>query len=78
MELFFITGFGKSGTTWLQHALNKKKEIVCRGEGRFVAGFKNIYLIKVTVPKVFKGPPSLFPMDSPSQTEPSSKAALIL
>jgi hypothetical protein len=43
IEIFFLTGFGKSGTTWMQHVLNKKKEIVCRGEGRFVAGFRDIY-----------------------------------
>lgn len=34
-SIFFIVGFGKSGTTWLQHALDGHPDISCRGEGHF-------------------------------------------
>lgn len=34
-ELFFIGGFNKSGTTWLQVMLNAHPDIVCGGEGHF-------------------------------------------
>jgi len=33
-SLFFVLGVPKSGTTWLQHALNAHPEIVCKGEGK--------------------------------------------
>ena len=33
--IFFIVGFGKSGTTWLQHLLDGHPDISCRGEGHF-------------------------------------------
>lgn len=33
-SLFFVLGVPKSGTTWLQHALNAHPEVVCKGEGK--------------------------------------------
>lgn len=33
--IFFVTGAGKSGTTWLSGILNAHPEILCEGEGRF-------------------------------------------
>lgn len=35
--VFFITGLGKSGTSWLMRTLDGHPEILCRGEGRFFA-----------------------------------------
>ncbi|HYQ85440.1 MAG TPA: hypothetical protein VEP28_15795, partial [Rubrobacter sp.] len=33
--VFFVTGVGKSGTSWLMRTLDGHPEILCRGEGRF-------------------------------------------
>lgn len=34
-SLFFVLGAPKSGTTWLQVALDRHPEITCKGEGKF-------------------------------------------
>jgi hypothetical protein len=34
-QVFFIVGYGKSGTTWLRTLLNAHPEVLCKGEGRF-------------------------------------------
>jgi hypothetical protein len=34
-QVFFIVGYGKSGTTWLKTLLNAHPEVLCKGEGRF-------------------------------------------
>ena len=34
-EIFFIVGLTRSGTTWLQHALDAHPEVRCNGEGHF-------------------------------------------
>ena len=36
MQLFFIVGAQKSGTTWLQKSLNSIDGIHCMGEGHFI------------------------------------------
>jgi hypothetical protein len=36
--VFFVTGVGKSGTSWLMRMLDGHPEILCKGEGRFFAG----------------------------------------
>ena len=36
MQLFFIVGAQKSGTTWLQKSLNSIEGIHCLGEGHFI------------------------------------------
>jgi hypothetical protein len=36
-ELFFVVGSPRSGTTWVQRALNAHPEISCSGEGHFFA-----------------------------------------
>ena len=36
MQLFFIVGAQKSGTTWLQKSLNSIDGIHCLGEGHFI------------------------------------------
>lgn len=33
--LFFALGVPKSGTTWIERALNAHPEVVCKGEGKF-------------------------------------------
>ncbi len=35
MPIFFVTGLGKSGTSWLMRTLDSHPEVMCRGEGRF-------------------------------------------
>src|SRR5215204_4110862 len=35
--VFFVTGVGKSGTSWLMRMLDSHPEILCKGEGRFFA-----------------------------------------
>jgi hypothetical protein len=37
-RLFFVGGQGKSGTTWVESALNAHPEISCRGEGHLFNG----------------------------------------
>lgn len=34
-DLFFVIGAPKSGTTWLEKALDAHPEVACRGEGKF-------------------------------------------
>lgn len=34
-DLFFVSGFDKSGTTWLMNLLNSHPQLVCRGSGQF-------------------------------------------
>lgn len=34
-DLFFVLGAPKSGTTWLELALNTHPEVLCKGEGKF-------------------------------------------
>lgn len=43
MDLFFITGLPKTGSSWLMNMLNDVPGIKCMGEGRFFSsGIKNI------------------------------------
>jgi len=35
--VFFVTGLGKSGTSWLMRTLDGHPEVLCKGEGRFFA-----------------------------------------
>ncbi|HWI45457.1 MAG TPA: hypothetical protein VNT12_04725, partial [Rubrobacter sp.] len=35
--VFFVTGVGKSGTSWLMRTLDGHPDILCKGEGRFFA-----------------------------------------
>jgi len=41
-EFFFVLGAPKSGTTWLQKALNAHSQVVCVGEGHFVDKFVSL------------------------------------
>ena len=36
MQIFFIVGAQKSGTTWLQRSLNSMEGVHCLGEGHFI------------------------------------------
>lgn len=40
-QLFFVSGAPKSGTTWLQKALDAHPQIICAGEGHFMDKFAN-------------------------------------
>ena len=35
LPIFFVVGYGKSGTSWLMNLLDDHPAILCRGEGRF-------------------------------------------
>lgn len=39
MNLFFVCGAPKSGTTWLQRILDAHPEVCCSGEGHFISRF---------------------------------------
>lgn len=39
MNVFFVCGAPKSGTTWLQRVLDAHPEVVCSGEGHFITRF---------------------------------------
>ena len=39
---FFVLGLPKSGTTWVQKALDAHPQLVCRGEGKFMAFRKEL------------------------------------
>lgn len=39
-QLFFITGFDKSGTTWLQKMFNTHPQLFCQGSGQFFNFFE--------------------------------------
>jgi hypothetical protein len=51
MTVFFIVGYGKSGTTWLVNTLNTHPEILCKGEGRF---FER-HFVRVVPPEDLQG-----------------------
>src|SRR5262245_42404392 len=39
-SLIYVTGFDKSGTTWLMQLLNDHPQVVCRGSGQFFNYYK--------------------------------------
>ncbi|WP_374471764.1 sulfotransferase [Phenylobacterium sp.] len=39
MNVFFVCGAPKSGTTWLQRVLDAHPEVMCSGEGHFIGRF---------------------------------------
>jgi hypothetical protein len=39
VNIFFVCGAPKSGTTWLQRILDAHPEVVCSGEGHFISRF---------------------------------------
>ena len=39
LNVFFVCGAPKSGTTWLQHILDAHPEVTCSGEGHFIQRF---------------------------------------
>lgn len=39
MNVFFVCGAPKSGTTWLQRILDAHPQVVCGGEGHFISRF---------------------------------------
>lgn len=39
---FFVLGLPKSGTTWVQKALDAHPQLICRGEGKFMAFRKEL------------------------------------
>ena len=39
---FFVLGVPKSGTTWVQKALDSHPQLLCRGEGKFMTFRKEL------------------------------------
>lgn len=72
MQVFFVCGAPKSGTTWLQRILDAHPELACSGEGHFaerfaapVAQVVNDYnrLLQLETEQVYQGRPYYRPVD---------------
>lgn len=72
MQVFFVCGAPKSGTTWLQRILDAHPEVCCSGEGHFVhrwaeplSRLMNAYnrLLSVDAEALFDGEPVYPPID---------------
>jgi len=72
LNVFFVCGAPKSGTTWLQSVLDAHPEVCCSGEGHFVQRFSlpaaqmiNTYntQLGVEAEQVYEGRPSYQPVD---------------
>jgi sulfotransferase family protein len=71
VQLFFVSGAPKSGTTWLQRVLDAHPDVVCSGEGHFVeqvitplVKLKNDFNAKLQMDseRVFEGKPYYEPL----------------
>jgi hypothetical protein len=71
VNLFFVCGAPKSGTTWLQRILDAHPEVCCSGEGHFITRFSgplatvmNDYNreLKVEAQQVYEGSPYYAPV----------------
>ncbi|SEQ34820.1 Sulfotransferase family protein [Faunimonas pinastri] len=71
VQIFFVSGAPKSGTTWLQKLLDAHPEIVCSGEGHFVEklaaplmNVRNEYNrhMQLVAERVYQGKPYYQPM----------------
>ncbi|HEX3699935.1 MAG TPA: sulfotransferase [Phenylobacterium sp.] len=72
MNIFFVCGAPKSGTTWVQRILDAHPQICCSGEGHFVERFTsplakvlNSYnqQMKIETEQVYEGKPVYSPID---------------
>jgi len=72
VNVFFVCGAPKSGTTWLQRILDAHPEVCCSGEGHFVERFTgplarvlNAYNTQLTMEteQVYEGEPVYKPVD---------------
>ena len=72
MNIFFVCGAPKSGTTWVQRILDEHPEICCSGEGHFVERFSaplakivNGYnqQMSMETEQVYEGKPIYAPID---------------
>lgn len=52
---FFVLGLPKSGTTWVQKALDAHPELLCRGEGKFMVFRKELSKAAVKYSDYLKG-----------------------
>ena len=72
MQVFFVCGAPKSGTTWLQRVLDAHPEVICSGEGHFIQRFTiplatvvreyNDYS-RLVADRVYEGTPYYEPVD---------------
>ena len=46
---FFIVGYGRSGTTWLEMSLNSHPEVLCKGEGMFFGRSMSLFETQQTL-----------------------------
>jgi hypothetical protein len=72
VNVFFVCGAPKSGTTWLQRILDAHPEVCCSGEGHFVERFTaplarvlNAYntQLSLEIEQVYEGEPIYGPVD---------------
>jgi len=78
VNVFFVCGAPKSGTTWLQRILDAHPEVCCSGEGHFVGRFTaplarivNTYNsgLAVETEQVYEGRPYYQPISQPEFDE---------
>jgi GT2 family glycosyltransferase len=46
---FFVVGYGRSGTTWLETSLNSHPEVLCKGEGMFFGRSMSLFETQQTL-----------------------------
>jgi hypothetical protein len=46
---FFVVGYGRSGTTWLETSLNSHPEVLCKGEGMFFCRSMSLFEAQQTL-----------------------------
>lgn len=74
LQVFFVCGAPKSGTTWLQRMLDAHPEVCCSGEGHFIERLTaplaevvrtyNNYM-RLVGERVYEGKPYYAPIDQP-------------
>ncbi len=52
---FFVVGYGRSGTTWLELTLNSHPEVACKGSGMFFGRTMPLFEGQATLPVALEG-----------------------
>lgn len=72
MNVFFVCGAPKSGTTWLQRLLDAHPQVTCAGEGHFIERFTGPLSqvvsgynqqMRLEIEEVYEGRPAYGPVD---------------
>ncbi|HEX3729908.1 MAG TPA: sulfotransferase, partial [Opitutaceae bacterium] len=85
VQIFFVSGAAKSGTTWLQRILDAHPDVVCSGEGHFVeqvitpmARMKTAFNAKLEMDaqRVFEGRP-YYPLLTDAEVAPLARSLIL-